>query len=374
MVQAFFNHKRQENFNRGSEFVRQIINVILIIPFMDYQFAVFVDAEVFGIEFLFPELPEFFKVFQFSLCISGSGHGRKFLLESVPMKKSPPPFFRDSLGGLDTWFAGEYGRELQELDRSNFHARATDLLDLQNGDIHVDLCAGPAHFLAPLKQKQQGAIIVGIEESAVMIKKAVEYLGSKRMGCVVVDGGRQAENVLSQSGPIAIIQEDVRRMNILKRLLNGRQVDSASLMLPMPVPSLGMCEIGERKPTQQAMKTFLLRIIHDTRRLAYRFMSNRVKRGGKIVLADGRGDDNIESEPWPEESTVFNLVAMTRIQMGRCAKYWESDQIGYRNKLHDTGDIQFVSTETDRPLPPIEHKNSFFAHCLVRNDKPYRED
>ena len=118
------------------------------------------------------------------------------------------------------------------------------------------------------------------------------------MGCVVVDGGRQTENVLSQSNSVAIIQEDVRRMNILKRLLNGRQVDSASLMLPMPVPSLGMYEIGERKPTQQAMKTFLLRIIHDTRRLAYRFMSNRVKRGGKIVLADGRGDDNIESEPW----------------------------------------------------------------------------
>ena len=176
MIQAFFNYKRQENFNRGSEFMRQIIDVILIIPFVDYHFAVLIDAEVFGIEFFFPELPEFFKVFQFSLCISGSGRRRKFLLESVPMKKSPPPFFRDSLRGLDTWFASEYGRELQELDRSNFHARATDLLDLQNGDIHVDLCADPAHFLAPLKQKQQGAIIIGIEESAVMIKKAVDFI------------------------------------------------------------------------------------------------------------------------------------------------------------------------------------------------------
>ena len=73
--------------------MRQIINVILIIPFVDYHFAVFVDAEVFGIEFLFPELPEFFKVFQFSLCISGSGRRRKFLLESVPMKKITPAIF-----------------------------------------------------------------------------------------------------------------------------------------------------------------------------------------------------------------------------------------------------------------------------------------
>lgn len=288
--------------------------------------------------------------------------------------KIPTEIERRLFQEADQWFVEECKRQDENMDGINYYGVAADLAAGDNGSLQADLGSGHGHLLKMLKDRLPDSAVVGVEESQLMVEESLKYLRDEQMPVIVLRNESETAGVnlgVSQ-GPIVLIQQDIRKMSILRKLLDGRLVDTVFYMRPSPMPGLAM-DLSVKKHSPVQTKKMMWDTIFATNKSAYRFMSHKVKPSGRAILAYGKALDEIDGRIWPKESTVFRFIQMTRNLMGKFAKYWDSERIAFCNDNSGEG-FQFVETDEDRSLPPIIEKHTVVIHSLVRNTQIFRED
>lgn len=288
--------------------------------------------------------------------------------------KIPTEIERRLFQDADQWFVGECKRQDADMDGINYYGITVDLAAGDNGSLQVDLGSGHSHLLKMLKARLPDSAVIGVEESQLMVEESLKYLRAEQMPVVVLKNESETAgvNLEAPQSPIVLIQQDIRRMSILRKLLGGRLVDTVFYMRPTPVPSLAM-DLSVKKQSPANAGKMMWGVMDATSKSAHRFMSSRVKPRGRAVLAYGKALDEIDGWMWPKESTVFNLVQMTRNQMGRFAGYWNSERIAVCNQ-NRRREMQVMPSDVDQPLDPIEEKEFVFLHSLKRNGREYREN
>lgn len=288
--------------------------------------------------------------------------------------KIPTEIERRLFREADQWFVGECKRQDANMDGINYYGTAVDLAAGDNGSLQVDLGSGHGHLLKMLKARLPNSVVVGVEESQLMVEESLRYLRAEQMPVIVLKDESETAgvNLEAPQSPIVLIQQDIRRMVILKKLLGERLIDTVFYMRPAPVPSLAM-DLSVKKQSPANAGKMMWGVMGATSKSAHRFMSSKVKPSGRAVLAYGKALDEIDGWMWPKESTVFRFIQMTRNLMGKFAKYWDSERIAFCNDNSGEG-FQLVETDEDRSLPPIIEKHTIVIHSLIRNTRILRED
>lgn len=288
--------------------------------------------------------------------------------------KIPTELERRFFQEMDQWFIAECKKQDANMDGINYYSTAVDLAAGDNGSFQVDLGTGHGYLLKRLKAKLPNSAVIGVEESQLMMEETLKHLRAEQIPVVVLKDESETTcvNFENPQCPVVLIQQDIRRMSFLRKLLGEKLVDAVFYMRPVPIPSLAM-DLSVRKYSPEDTGKMMWNVIGTTNKSAYRFMSSKVKPSGRAVLAYGKALDEIDGWMWPEESTVSNLVQMTRNLMGKFAKYWDSERIAFCNDNSGEG-FNVVATDEDRLLPPIIEKHTLVMHSLVRNARIYREE
>jgi len=158
---------------------------------------------------------------------------------------------------LDQHYFEGMDRETEDLAKLGVYEKAADMLDLKKGDIHIDFGSGNGEFLSRLNKIFPQAILIGVERRKLDIALSASRLRSsgahiwqlfsesiKANGegtaekSFFVEDERFNEKSYLHEGFVTLVQDDIKSLKVLKKLLETRKADSASLMFPAPSESM----------------------------------------------------------------------------------------------------------------------------------------
>jgi hypothetical protein len=138
------------------------------------------------------------------------------------------------------------------LVKAGIYRAITAIIQLEGGGLHADIGCGQGLQLEALDEHTPDSILIGVDRNRTMIEAATNFLSLTPKGaskhfrrrlsqgqsgtqvCYEPDRGlkRLAKQGLTPADPIRLIGDDMQNLTVLKALLNGRLLDSASIMLP----------------------------------------------------------------------------------------------------------------------------------------------
>ncbi len=260
----------------------------------------------------------------------------------------------------------QHNKRVAELRDLDVFEKMADLLS-NAGGVHVDMSAYLGSLAEPLMKRFENLHILAVQrnpEAARMFTKIIEKHES-RIGGPIERYQSIRQSFAEENGKVRrafhpphnellgmdfgdlnpslwVVADEMDTMHVTSEILGKRKIDSASLNFPMynfvrtmeaPFDCSFVSNIEVWRRLEQ--------IIHGELRAAYRFATERVKTGGKLIV----GLDTMEQDRATIVSSTRNLL------MQHCSACWEDD--GYESTF----------------LPSQKKTASLLR--FVRNERPF---
>lgn len=330
--------------------------------------------------------------------LGGKPASREFVIQTFEAA------FAEAEAGYAEDFAVEAASWQTEL---RLYAVLAEILSPKDGDIHVDFGCGPGDLMESLRRKNPNMTTIGIEENRVLAQRALARLTP------LSDTGLIHNNVkidikagpkviktfpphvqqclamhraLSQNAALMIV-EDMRRLEILTRILGRTPINSGSMTLPGASNEMVDSAIGLHiDPTQTMRHTVRNRLLKEARQKVDRFMTRQTARDGTYVVAErmqtafNDNDDHDTSYDDTDATVTPKLVTdFTTFRLGDLARYWEVDEA--RSRIISPEEVAKIQTPLGWSAnhqmsqlhlgntPPPESKAHLAITTLVRNPR-----
>jgi len=222
----------------------------------------------------------------------------------------------------DAKYARSWAEHSHSLETGKIYGAAAQMLSPVSG-IHVDLGSGLGQLLFELKYQNPQATVIGVDNNRHLVKGSAMIL--ERSGIPAVEGGKiidreAVDGVVVQQyrrnrrvrprevlrrGQASIIADDIRQMRVIKEILGDKKIDSGSLTFPGSSVRSAVEKVADfHALSDQEVFTRQQQIMQRVRAAAGQFFTERVRRGGKVLIAERVGIDEGASL---EEVIAYNL-------------------------------------------------------------------
>ena len=268
---------------------------------------------------------------------------------------------------LDKYYLDKWDRETEEWSRLGIYDKVAEMLNLNDEGVHVDLGSGNGELLLRLNKLYPRAVLIGIERSKLLMALSASRLRSNGVNTqqlfteslhangegtaeksFFVDDERLKERNFLQKGAVTLIQDDIRTLNVLKKILGRRKIDSATFMFPGASESMafetpysleGMdyftgilkaygslkasdfCDPADLEKTKNNIESCkreidrrVSEIMIATRKSVYQILSELVRANGNIVVTERTDPALMAGED--------QIQKIRDSFMGECGSYW----------------------------------------------------
>lgn len=213
----------------------------------------------------------------------------------------------DSIYLLQNWLP-----QFDAWNRSGTYRTIAESLELQDGEHHIDLGCGFGMLALEARRMYPNAVIWGVDRTrmALMVasKTATDHgiaaeihanggmmpdtEGTTLSPIFQIDEKRIAEmHPFEPGGPVQLIMDDIRTMNVVLGILGDRKIDSASFVFP----GFGSRAIYENPYSlEETSRTFssevaaarVSRYMKTVRKMALFFATEVVREDGQLIVAE----------------------------------------------------------------------------------------
>jgi len=298
-------------------------------------------------------------------------------------------------------------------DSGIYHQLAREV-SLKEGEVHVDFGTGLGFFPGLVKNANPNAVVIGVDRNIHMILNGARLLErdggavdvfhseavlklrdgvfrnvhaldleaeSERLRAVdsaKVEAGRESvpfaesvEKCVAVDPNVKLVVDDVRTLVYTRELLNGANIQSASLMFTggsgRSVVDGVVGKVGCRKIHYSAeeCREAIVKNVGDLINGSFELLSERMEVGGRVVWTDRFSVAAVNKDGSPSDLLIASLVD----RLGPQAVYWDLEKC-------------FVGLEMDKPEGAIQwtsyaakdsdvEKLRVLSFCFQRNDRPY---
>lgn len=200
--------------------------------------------------------------------------------------------------------------------------RAVELLRPKADGIHVDIASGNGAMLATLNSQYPDLKLIGVERYDDLLYLAQRNFKKSGIKSVVLDNPSIDSPGHELYAKVTLIRDKIQSLDLLKKILGGQKVSSASFMFP------GITKISAVQPVEQKQELELLNLMAEFRQKVCQCLSDIVVPGGRMVLAE---------KTTPESLSDDRTDKMMRL-MGDCKRYWDFDETQDSDVLYGVDD------------------------------------
>ena len=256
-------------------------------------------------------------------------------------------------------YIDKWQREAKKWREFGLFDRAASLLKSKEDGIHVDLGSGNGAMLVTLKSRYPDITLIGAERYRVLLTLANVSLQAAKIPSQVLNG---AENISGHDHPglrsdpvssssVTLVRDDIKSLPILRKLLGENGIDSASFMFP------GISKISVLQPSKDVQEQELLTLMDNVRKAVCRQLSELVRFGGRLVLA----------EKSSSESVSDGITQIIKRMLGGYDQYWDPDDGDILTGVgDDISGIEWIDTVTGK-IPKRDDGLVFIVQSFVRN-------
>lgn len=260
------------------------------------------------------------------------------------------------LTAIDDRYATMWSNDTAFWARQGIYQRVARLIELQQGQVHVDIGAGSLAQLVALRKKNPQAVLLGLESNTPLLHRAKEVFDAHGIP-VTVHGSRSLEFVdqaqtqvrpvfgtdlaairdpdfLKAGSSIRALVDDIRQMRLLRQILGERKLRSVSYMFrgrsvrcayeyPYSINDMGHIDGSEE--TKRA-----LLVGKAANEDIYRVLTDLVEPGGKLLVVD-----RVMAEVHASLTAVPSKYALMPTAF---TDYWDDPEHGYLIRDIDQGD------------------------------------
>jgi hypothetical protein len=226
---------------------------------------------------------------------------------------------RDFLHARDMEYCKGWLQHNDQYEDWNVYLEAAEMLQPTRG-IHVDLGSGIGGLMYRLKEQNPALTVIGVDNNQIMAAAASKILQNSNIPVLevsqveekkmtdgkIVRGYKKIKKIKSRNvlkrGQVSIICDDIRKMTVVREILGGEKVDSASFMFPGGSIRMSLEEQNQMDFHEEHLFERQKEIMETIRRSAGTFVSKNVKQGGKVLLVERVGVYSIEK---PEDIPTF---------------------------------------------------------------------
>jgi hypothetical protein len=229
----------------------------------------------------------------------------------------------------DEHYTDQYLAEAMHYLKAGIYDKIAEQLSLPNGSTHIDFGCGQGFLLHALRKRNPNVAYLGIEYNLHMIMKAVRHLAELNVPSRPhAEGYMKFENDMMEweypldfaenpnlfrpGGPIRLIHADMRREELLQKLIGDRMIDSATLTFHGASGSSAFENEEQPRHLIECMDCFrkkMFQLMLEMRMTVHQFMSENTREGGEIVMV--------------ERDNGYVDIPESLDRVGKCKKYWE---------------------------------------------------
>jgi hypothetical protein len=318
----------------------------------------------------------------------------KFYTLEAPLKRN----FMDlnsierGLTAIDDRYAVMWCNDTAFWARQGIYQQVAELIELNPGQLHVDIGAGNLAQLVALRKRNPQAVLVGLESNIPLLTRTETVFrdhgipltvhGSRSLDFVDQEQTRvrpvfhtdlqaiRDSDFLKAGSPIRVLVDDIRRMSLLQQILGDKKLRSVSYMFPgrsvryayeHPYSINDMGHIDETEESRRA-----LLVGQAVNKDVYRVLTDLVEPGGKLLVVDrvmAEVHDDLKTVPGKE-----TLIPTESID------YWDNPERGYSIKDIIQGDgrgtrMQALSDDGDAVLETTSNRVHVVVVQFTRNGK-----
>ena len=232
-------------------------------------------------------------------------------------------------------------------------------LKLKQTGIHVDIGSGNGAMLSAINEQCPDLTLIGVERYHSLLALLEMNFRKTGIPCRILDKNDVDEfDSYKFTSDVTLIRDNIQLLLLLKELLRGKKVNSASFMFP------GISKISAIQRVNREQELELLRLMAGNRKKVFECMSELVVPGGRFVLAEKSCPESLSDE------VTGKMMAL----MGGCEPYWEFEDrdvlIGVNDEI--TG-VRRIDTIQGRVLDESEDL-AFIVQLFRRNGYKYGND
>lgn len=258
---------------------------------------------------------------------------------------TPSQELNETVLELEEQYMARWGVEQNEWNRHGVYTKAAEMIGHIRNGIHVDLGAGLGRFVAGVFTHNPQRHVIGVDNNHVAIRASLA--GMKELGIPVQGAGARSHfydsdtdmvhheihafeeylpGFVSAGNPeqVTFLLDDIRELRNLKSFVKGRKVDSGSFLFPgtgsylfirAPFKLQNICDEATRSAQACA-------VMQETRRAAYRYMSENMKTGGSFLMAERV----VKSELQGTGEVIDIARSQMEKMLGSYFSYWKHGQ------------------------------------------------
>lgn len=304
---------------------------------------------------------------------------------------------REALLTQEGSYALDWVNDAERLFRDGLYDTIADLVKPKADEVIVDIGTGTGLQLLSLAQAEGQAITIGTERTRVNVSLAYKYLSGLGLKDAlnalapstlavsaedklfwkpelqrVADHMAKIRRELSKN--ILLLEDNILAPALLPHVLEDRPIDAGILSMPGgSISRLVEWPYDAMSNLTQTAKLERMKEVTDTTRFAFfHYMSEHVRPGGRIVVAERMlTDPNIER--------ILGIQLMIAKHMGPLRKYWESTTGALlETELSDTT-VRLIARDSQQGMMSGKSatEKGFRPHIGIirydRNDVPFEE-
>lgn len=211
-------------------------------------------------------------------------------------------------------YTRKWAAEMLQWEQLGVYNKVAEILDLQDGDRHLDMGSGVGYLLTVLyeaaRAQDRQVTVVGVERSTAMTDTTTDLLhkaGVPLSGHMASDmklwedkDGRkfaqyyfcvpseERQAIWPETAGIVVIQDDIRSASVLRELLGDRKMSSASLMFPGvgPVLPYQAPYVNNGIPSEAEINRRVTELSRSVRQAAFALATELVETDGQFVVVE----------------------------------------------------------------------------------------
>lgn len=303
---------------------------------------------------------------------------------------------RNGLLGQEQEYGYDWIQDAEKLGQDGLYNTITTIVEPKPHEIIVDIGTGTGLQLLSIASAEGNAITIGTERTRANVLLTYQYLAELGLQDVlsalstseltvtkdkklfwkpeVATIAKHMAQVRAQLlEKLMILEDNILTPALLPYVLEGKQIDAGILSMPGGSSSrLLEWPFDPMTLTQQTKRQRVYEISNQTRFAFYHFMSEHVRPGGRIVVAERMLSDNNAD---PKDAVLM----LTKRHMCDLKKYWEATKVA----IHHT---EFTDTTVELSASN-PHGGTVYGHAperegytpniaiirYDRNDVPFKE-
>lgn len=289
------------------------------------------------------------------------------------MAETPPHWLQGTLHQSEAEYLQRWLEDAKRFASSGFYERVTDMVAPKDDDVIVDIGFGTAHQLVSLMLRNPKSTLIGTDRTSMNVMSTYQRLINSKLGSAfaAVPIGKLTEHAPGQihwqhdlpmlrailgevrellKTKVLLLPDNILYPQSLPEVLGDTPITAGIMSLPggsgnrayeWPVLPEHMQATEQIERIQQ--------VSDQTRMAFYHFMSQHVRPGGRIIVAE-----RITVEPGiePMESATHNM----RYAMGELQNYWAPHSSNYADlplehttvELYDTSGMSMAEAPQAR--------------------------